>query len=481
MSLPPSIRWPLPGIFITINHGNIHPMIRPTISLAGIGVLAVCVLVASKSPARSPAVLSAFTAASDESTIFPIYSLSPTDPWNRIFHSLFTRSFRTRISDEFPRSDAGPFVNAGDFPNLRLSTRAFDQTESGDRPIDPLYAPPPFTGDGPYQVLTDPRYSALVDALHDALNDTTPHTTLARAIFQTDLWSAYDILHWDLYPKDRGTAVDAHKHEISDLLARLIRKIALTPEEIEALPDNYAAACARESLPDLFNPQSGWIELQWFLPRTHDAQADFRRASRVFVKPSHAPQDKQRFLNSLRTESGNASPNIAGAAILIQPLLIDSRGRLTPSHLTTDVEIRLFEWSNSGTFQKTDVHTYELSRRLLVSQPATGGFEVQDENSPAYLSNGGSYGFAEQIAFSANGGDGPHLPEVVKLRTRCSRCHGENLDGLMTFMIAMPAAVSSAARERTRSHRPSSGRLRHRAKIEARRMARLARLFCKRN
>jgi hypothetical protein len=438
MHLPQSIRWPLPSIFITINHGNLCPMIRPAISLVGIAVLTALVLVASKSPASSPVVLSAFTAAPDESTIFPIYSNRLTDPWNRVFHCLFTRTLRTRISDEFPRSEAGPFVNSGDFLNLRVSTRTFDQTESGDRPIDPLYAPPPFTGDGPYQVLIDPRYSMLIAALHDALNDTTPRSSLARAIFQTDLWSAYDILHWDLYPKDRGTILDGHKHEISDLLARLIRKLALTPQEIEALPENYAVACAHDSLPDLFSPNSDWIELQWLLPRTHDAQSNFRRASRVFVKPSQVPKDKQKFLNSLRTGTGLASPGVAGAAILVQPLLIDLLGRPTPSHLTTDVEVRLFQWAPDGKLQATHVHTYELSRSVMLRDPSTGGLVVKDRDSPVYLSAGGSYGFAEPTHFTSD--DPSQVPSalIVKLRTRCARCHGENLDGLMTFTIALP-------------------------------------------
>lgn len=417
-------------------------MIRPAISLLAVAAVAVFVLASPSPQATSPSAPSPFTAAPDESTIFPIYSESPGDPWNRIFHCLFTRSFRTRISDEFPRTDAGPFVNTGDFLNLRVSTRAFDQVESGDRPIDPLYSPPDDSPESSRQLLTEPRYSQLTGALREALAETRSRAPLARALFQSDLWSAYDILHWDLFPQDRGTALDAHKHEISDLLARLIRKIALTPEEIEALPDNYAAARPHDSMPDLFSANSDWIELQYFPERLHDTQAGFRRVSRVFIKPTHPPGDKQKFLNSLRNENAESFANAAGAVILIQPLLIDSRGRLTPSHLTTDVEVRLFQWSNSGTFQKTSVHTYEFSRRLLLDQPATGGFEVQDENSPVYLSNGGSYGFAEQVAFSANGSDGPHLPVVVKLRTRCAHCHDENLTLLMTFAFIQPPHTS---------------------------------------
>lgn len=433
------IRQRVLRISIAILHGNIRPMTRPALSLFGIAVLASFVLAAPASRGPYDVALFAATPYPDEFTIFPIYSENLTDPWNRIFHCLFTRGFQTRVSEEYGRSEDGPYMDTGDFLRQRVSTRTWHQVEAGDRPIDPLYAPPAFTFEGSRQLLTNPPYEMLVSALQDALNDTTPRTPVARALFQSDLWSAYDILHWDLFPQDQGTILDTHKHVISDLLARLIKKIALTPQEIESLPDNYAVASAHFSLPDLFSPTSDWIELQWFVGRAHDVQAEFRRVSRVLVKPAHPPQSRQKFLESLRDQHGNATSDLAGAVILIQPLLIGSDGHLAASHLTTDVEVRLFQWSADGKLQKTDIHTYELGRSVILCFPETGGLVVRDENSPVYLSAGGSYGFAESAFRPSGAPEESKTPLVVKLRTRCSFCHGPELTGLMSFEITTPS------------------------------------------
>jgi hypothetical protein len=437
-SIPSGICRRLPRISIAIMSGNIGSMARPATSLFAIIVLASLLLPVQASRGLSHAALSPATPRSDEFSIFPIYSERLTDPWNRIFHCLFTRGFETRISEDRGGADDGPYLEGSAFLNLRVSTRTWHQFEAGDHPIDPLYSPPANSLQGSRQLLANPPYEMLLSALQDALTDATPRTPLARALMQSDLWSAYDLLHWDLFPQDRGTILDAHKRTVSDLMAQLLKKLALSREEIESLPDNYAAARQQDSLPDLFSPASEWIEMQWFPGRTHDAQAEFRRVSRLFVKPAHPSRTRQEFLNSLRDRHGDPTSDLAGAVILIQPLLIDSTGHLVPSHLTTDVEVRLFEWRPDGSFQRTNIHTYELSREMILNGLAPGGLAVQDEYSPAYLSAGGSYGFAEPAFRPKGAAEGTETPVIVKLRTRCSVCHGPDLTSLMSFEIAEP-------------------------------------------
>lgn len=103
---------------------------------------------------------------------------------------------------------------------------------------------------------------------------------------QSDVWAAYDLL----YRRRSGFAVvdnqfREHADQLLILLARFIKKLALTRSEIEALPDNYAAASRHNNLPALFDPDSGWIEVQWHPDRSHDHSVDYRRAARVFIKP----------------------------------------------------------------------------------------------------------------------------------------------------------------------------------------------------
>jgi len=72
-------------------------------------------------------------------------------------------------------------------------TRVFAQAEIGDRAIEPLY-PSFFTASGALQVLTEPRYSQLKQALIDALNERALRPPVARALMQSDAWAAYDTL-----------------------------------------------------------------------------------------------------------------------------------------------------------------------------------------------------------------------------------------------------------------------------------------------
>ena len=216
----------------------------------------------------------------------PIYAQDATDSWNRLFCFLFSRRMEVRLSDEFP--EGAPFTKAGVDVNLlragrQISTRTFERSELGDRAIDPLY-PGSLDGAAARLILSDPNYGEFTKALRDAILDKTPRSPLARALMQSDLWSAHDILFVPFLPADEKILGD-RRRLVVDLLARFIRKIALTSDEIKSLPDNYSVAMRQYSLPDVMHQNSGWIEVQWFPQRQHDSDAGYRRVSRIFVKP----------------------------------------------------------------------------------------------------------------------------------------------------------------------------------------------------
>ncbi len=73
--------------------------------------------------------------------------------------------------------------------------------------------------------------------------------------------------------------------ELRPLLARFIKRLALTAGEIQSLPDNYALAASTQGLPDLFGRNSEWLEVSWLTNRWHDGAAGNRRSARVFIKP----------------------------------------------------------------------------------------------------------------------------------------------------------------------------------------------------
>jgi len=367
-----------------------------------------------------------------------IYSNNPNDSWNRIFYYLFSRRVNARLSSEFP--EGAPFREADGFPgSLRqqVSKRAFEREETGDRAIDPLY--PSFLSDeGARVVLSDPTYADFRKALEEALQGNTQRSAMARAIMQSDLWSAYDILYRYKYGKQNDKNLLAeHRFEVLGLLGSLIRKIALTPEEIRSLPDNYSAARKTFGLPDLFGSNSGWLEVRWFPQRLHDQSADFRRVTRVFLKPARPPQDMQEFLNDFRRKEGNAAEMLDGVALVTQLLAIDAQGQLTPASTITDLQFRLFEKTAQGAFRRTLVGIYEISRKRLLSQPESGGMVEEADSEPAYLpSAGNDYSFASlQMSIGRRS-----IPVVVTQRTRCAFCHGDrDLTHIMTFsMMVFP-------------------------------------------
>jgi hypothetical protein len=400
----------------------------------GIAMLILAVVETSRAADKPPDALPATRLAEAPEAI---YSSNPNDSWNRIFYYLFSRRVDARLTTEFP--EGTPFREMEGLmgsPELQVSTRIFERKETGDRAIDPLY--PSFLSDaGARLVLSDPTYAEFRKALEEALQANTQRSAMARAIMQNDLWSAYDILYrYKDYKENGENELAEHRLEVLRLLGRLIRKIALTPEEIRSLPDNYSIARTKYALPDLFGRNSGWVEVRWFPQRLHDESVDSRRVTRVFLKPARPPQDMQKFLNDFRRREGNPAAVLDGVALVIQPLVIDTQGWLKPAGVSTDVQFRLFEKTRKGVFQKTQIGVYEVSRKQLLSQPESGGMVEEAESEPAYLSGGNDYTFASPQ--SSNGE--PSTPLVVRLRTRCASCHGDkDLTNVMTFaMILSP-------------------------------------------
>jgi len=347
-----------------------------------------------------------------------IYSSDPNDPWNRIFNLLFTRAVKTNMSSDFP--EAGPFVSAEAMlvPGLRISRRRFDRLEIGDRAIEPLY-PSFFSAVGSQQVLTEPHFSELKQALSEAIIEQTVRPAVARALMQSDAWAAYDVLFAHVNAGDDDT-----RQQLLSLLARFVRKLALSGQEIRSLGNNYSSAVRTKHLPNLFSPADGWIEIQLLPNRAHDHAANYRRAARVFVKPRQIPQDKSSFVESLK--HNQHLDQVEATALIIQNLLIDSDGKPTPSPIFCDLQIRLFSNEESGV---TEVREYELSRRLLLSEPETGGFAEFDEKAPTYLTaSGNDFGFATPLLTT-------QAPVLDRLRTRCIQCHSQSLKVLMTFAL----------------------------------------------
>ena len=384
------------------------------ILFAAVICLSLAIPTSGQSSAQARSAQSALLSAPE-----PIYSADPNDSWNRIFYFLFSRRIQARLSDEFP--EGAPFVDKPVFafrPKFRASTRVFERTEIGDR-----------------MVLNEPAYSAFVAALQDALKEDTPRAPAPRAVMQSDVWAAHDILS---YPFSQPE-LEERRRRVLALLSQLMLKIALTPEEIQSVPDNYAAAVHRLGLPDLFQKGSGWIEIRWFPYRMHDEAAGFRRFVRVFLKPAHPPRDLRKFLNTLpdSPDSTDMAAQLDGVALITQLLAIDNRGELHPTRLASEIQVRVFNKTAAdraplGGFRNTEVQVAEISRKLLLDPREAGGLLLEGETTPFYFPMAGNdYGFAPTQSNTLE-------PIQVKLRTRCMYCHDNDLRSVMSFGIARP-------------------------------------------
>jgi hypothetical protein len=359
-----------------------------------------------------------------------IYHPDPEDSWNRIFYCLFTRTVKTRLSQDF--SEGAPFISGrmGIYSEFRFSTGLFERIESGDGAIDPLYP----ASVGAAQALVEPRYSMLKRALADALGESRDRPALDRALMQGDVWAAFDILSGPIHViGQQGESLDERRSELLPLLARFIKRLALRPEEIKRLPDNYAVAAGVHRLPDLFGPRSEWIEIRWFPERLHDESFRFRRAARVFIKARPLPTNRQAFLNELRGAGSDKVGRIAAVALVIQSLLIDSNGAVVPSPITFEAQQRSFIKDGRGNLARTELGQFEISRKLFLSNPRSGGLVALDEKAGSYLpSAGNNYSFAStqpvDIAGFAE-------PVYASLRTRCVSCHGPNIKTIITFSM----------------------------------------------
>jgi hypothetical protein len=369
-----------------------------------------------------------------------IYAPDRSHPWNRTFHLLFTRTLKAKAID----GDTARAVTAGDLS--RLSTgRPVTRIESGDRAIEPFYPSWIWMGsdafdispDGKWNSLREPQYSSLLAALREVKLSATEHPPVARALMQADLWAAYDLLYATFRIRPRQSRESIERLELTNRLllslADAIAALSLSRAEIAALPDNYAAARPTHGLPDLFNPQSGWMEIRWFSRRSHDSAANLRRATRVFLKPVKPPADDGEFLNRFRNPQGtDLSSELEAVALVIQNLLITRDGTAVPSPITYDVQLRRFEAAGTSSGA---VLQLELSRKRLLEAPETGGLQALDDDSPMYLPVA-----ANDLSFAAP----PRLdaePLIVPLRTRCGACHGPKFNHLITFsMIGSPTA-----------------------------------------
>ncbi len=139
------------------------------------------------------------------------YHTDPQHLWNRLHEAIFVRVGPD--GHEYGRDRLDPL--------LWSETVHFSEEQSRDRAVAVLKE---FLSENGEKLIAEP---------------------LKRAVLQRDLWLIFNWLERDL----------SHNDRLAGLLASVIGRLSLTPEQIQALADNYAAAVASGEFPTHFNPE----------------------------------------------------------------------------------------------------------------------------------------------------------------------------------------------------------------------------------
>jgi hypothetical protein len=321
---------------------------------------------------------------------------------------------------------------------------------------------------------------------------------IKRALIQRDLWMVFNWLetgHPQMFRPQRmdAAAIRAAKERLRSPLAKAIQRLALTPEQIRRLPDNYAAAIAsgkfvnrfdlaqagRPYLPaDLFAAGSEWVclgrnegiatpqHLQQSNPFSNSVLQVYlrvpggREAGLVYLR-----QSKQYAESTERTTARRPHlPKGSEAALVRRALLVDNTGQPTLSPLVESIELRMTVGDPPAVIAAPvggrpdppawmSFHEIRLSRGQLLAGQA-GGLRSMEADELDFTTGFASHSYDEFDAGPTN-----RTPQSFVSQSQhvvvasCIHCHFAG--GLGNIYQEMPAAEVNAAAIKHTSGKPA--------------------------
>ncbi len=353
-----------------------------------------------------------------------VFDRDPQHPWNRLHRLLYSRTTQ--------------------------DGKVYDQES-----LEPLLVP------GSKFLTEGPSYRQAVTLLDEFLKeraDVRIKDPLKCAILQRDLWAIFSTTVADAQyvfrvdqqrgrisitdrledPGDGAQPEEqrARRRELQERLARVMRRIALKPGEVDALPDNLAQAGKAGAFPKTFDPKSparaflptdllakdgSWVAVSNLTRANEEFLAApehvrFTKGRSVFVVFLRLPEGRQATEAFLKkTQEGDLPqfPEGTQTALLRRMLLIDSSGTLRESPLTESLQIRVYRKLDLGI-----PYEYILRRRDLFAG-RRGGLRAVGADEASYFD------------FPTRGGDVfemSKLPPAEAIMQTCNRCHSR-LDG----------------------------------------------------
>jgi hypothetical protein len=200
---------------------------------------------------------------------------------------------------------------------------------------------------------------------------------LKRAILQRDLWMVFDWLegvHTNFVePFLSPEVVEQGAAELRGMLATVIARLALRPEQIRTLSDNYSAAALTAAVPpDMFVSGGPWVLVgrpDGPVAAQHVRDAGSGKNS-VFLVLMRLPGGRavtlkyverlQTFNGPMWVGTGYPNPDLpqfpvgTQVALVRRALVIDAAGHLAPTKLTEQVQLRVYREIRRMTAQEFD-------------------------------------------------------------------------------------------------------------------------------
>jgi hypothetical protein len=247
-----------------------------------------------------------------------------------------------------------------------------------------------------------------------AIND-----PLKRAILQRDLWAIFDWTTQCSGCFEQSASTSANKLALQTRLVQVIKRLALSPEQIAALPDTYKQAIDTGAFPraydlnkreqsflppDLFDPKGPWVELSirggdlvapghvnafsgrsiflifMRLPGGRAATLDYLKTLASFRQPWLLDSETQRPLPNPELPQFPAGTQLA---LVRRMVLVDATGELRPTNVIEDVQIRVhrtiprsipqgLDLDNIEAHAAMDVFEFKLTRTKLFAHKDGG-------------------------------------------------------------------------------------------------------------
>jgi hypothetical protein len=329
-----------------------------------------------------------------------------------LFAGSSTRQTRTTWAADPPRNS--PSVTVYDANPKHLWNRLHDALYvrlEGEGPDDPGELDPFLWQDSPYREKGE-RYKRAVAVLDEFIaerGDKLITDPRKRALLQRDLWVLFDTVapsRFLVAPDKRDGELDLARR-----VAKILPRLALTADQIKALPDNYAEAVAAKKFPDgfeagrLWDAKGPWVllgsEAQVPLARTHVDIFGGRSAFFVFLRCYGGREQTQEYVAELRPKG--TAPKFPGGgayfALVRQMQLIDDHGRIALTPVVESVQLR-----------GLGEHEFKLNRKEFTSgKPSLAAVGPEDRERD-YLTFLGD-----------NKGQGR-----AKVLKTCGSCHSED-------------------------------------------------------